>query len=720
MKIRYYTLSFKYTFESVGNKVYFAFSEAYTFTQLMTFLYKLKEQQELISEEKQFLNCESLCKSLSGVAIPLLTITNNINSSLSELVEAPKEELISELVDQELLNGEASNLLKQEAKRRLTKGFKPIIIIISRIYPGEPCTSYITQGFINFIISNDPIAIELRSRFVFKVIPMFNVDGVILGNCKSCISGCNLDKSFSNPNRQLHSPVYNVKRIIKELKLKDKEVFAFLSIHGNSKKKSAFFRGPYFPLHIKQYVRVRIWGKLLADQTEIFRYPACRYQEDNTKKTRSHLIISKEYNITNSFAFECSSFAYFTKDRKTIEFNIEDYEQLGKNLGYSLAEYMHLLMEEKISKIRRVIIKEEREKMMVQYKLRDDRQELIKRFNGLEMEEAKTLVKTYLQNAKKVNKPVHKVIRMIDMYRIIQNDIELEDKSDCSSSEEEMLTKEEEEDVFKGILSAVKKFSYQSCNEKAPNKKHKIDTGEKKHNKVYGRETINKRRENGRKECKYSINYMNSVILEELNPYKPIIAKEKSYFRNKHPEHLKTKHYTRPLSQQCPERFKQIKRIELPPAIHNEPSNKTKKHPLIISQTNIIYSRNINQTISNSSKWRVLRMRTNCAERKSNKKSKFSESVNVYPSLPHQDYYITIPRKDLSSKFIGYEPIQCGTSKRKDGINALSRDNNLMHICKINNEYKPLNSKHSNKPKTSIAKYGPSSIILNRTELIYN
>jgi len=41
------------------------------------------------------------------------------------------------------------------------------------------------EGFLNFIISNHPDAIYLRKNFIFKIIPMLNIDGVIAGNSRT-------------------------------------------------------------------------------------------------------------------------------------------------------------------------------------------------------------------------------------------------------------------------------------------------------------------------------------------------------------------------------------------------------------------------------------------------------------------------------------------------------------------------------------------------------
>ena len=41
---------------------------------------------------------------------------------------------------------------------------------------------HLFTGFIDFLISNHPVAKTLREHIVFKIVPMLNPDGVYLGN----------------------------------------------------------------------------------------------------------------------------------------------------------------------------------------------------------------------------------------------------------------------------------------------------------------------------------------------------------------------------------------------------------------------------------------------------------------------------------------------------------------------------------------------------------
>ena len=60
------------------------------------------------------------------------------------------------------------------------------------MHPGESNASFIMEGLMRYLIlSNDSEAMALRNRFVFKIVPMLNPDGVVVGNyrCSTLSSG---------------------------------------------------------------------------------------------------------------------------------------------------------------------------------------------------------------------------------------------------------------------------------------------------------------------------------------------------------------------------------------------------------------------------------------------------------------------------------------------------------------------------------------------------
>lgn len=73
-------------------------------------------------------------------------------------------------------------------------------------------------GVINFL--TDPDSEEariLRENFVFKIIPMLNPDGVINGNYRSSLAGCDLNRRWKTPSESIHPTIFHTKNLVKEL-----------------------------------------------------------------------------------------------------------------------------------------------------------------------------------------------------------------------------------------------------------------------------------------------------------------------------------------------------------------------------------------------------------------------------------------------------------------------------------------------------------------------
>lgn len=131
---------------------------------------------------------------------------------------------------------------------------KKFIVLTSRVHPGESNASYLMHGVIEFLTSSCSEANELRDRFVFKVVPMLNPDGVIYGNYRSSLLGVDLNRRWKNPSKYLHPTIYYSKQMIKWLHSKFKLNFTGSIIdpghsggvvmccdfHGHSRKKNVF------------------------------------------------------------------------------------------------------------------------------------------------------------------------------------------------------------------------------------------------------------------------------------------------------------------------------------------------------------------------------------------------------------------------------------------------------------------------------------------------
>ena len=74
-------------------------------------------------------------------------------------------------------------------------------------------SSYIIEYIIDFLVSNHAIAKTLRENFVFKIIPMLNIDGVIIGNYRCNLSGADLNRQYIDPSKKLHPTIYFAKNV---------------------------------------------------------------------------------------------------------------------------------------------------------------------------------------------------------------------------------------------------------------------------------------------------------------------------------------------------------------------------------------------------------------------------------------------------------------------------------------------------------------------------
>ena len=196
----HYTLSFTYTFGE-PDTVYFAHCFPYTYTRLQNYLLTLERDPRISS----FIRRKLLCCSLANNRCDLLTIT------------APSQN-------------------PSEMENR------PGLVLTARVHPGESNSSFVMEGLLDFLTSENPEAVKLRETYVIKVVPMLNPDGVIHGNYRCSLAGCDLNRKYMNTDPQLHPTIYAVKELISSMS-KGRGVSLYLDIHGHSQRKNVFLYG---------------------------------------------------------------------------------------------------------------------------------------------------------------------------------------------------------------------------------------------------------------------------------------------------------------------------------------------------------------------------------------------------------------------------------------------------------------------------------------------
>nr|XP_020459286.1 cytosolic carboxypeptidase-like protein 5 isoform X1 [Monopterus albus] len=200
-----FILSFTHRLSEVrGTTTYFSFCFPFSYTECQEMLQQLDETYPSAVQlspssapDIVYYHRELLCYSLDGNRVDLLTVTN-------------------------------CNGIQEEREPRLPKLFpdtntprphrfssKRVFFLSSRVHPGETPSSFVFNGFLNFILRrDDPRAHVLRSMFVFKLIPMLNPDGVVRGHYRTDSRGVNLNRQYLNPSPELHPSIYAAKALL--------------------------------------------------------------------------------------------------------------------------------------------------------------------------------------------------------------------------------------------------------------------------------------------------------------------------------------------------------------------------------------------------------------------------------------------------------------------------------------------------------------------------
>jgi hypothetical protein len=220
---------------------YFAYCIPYSYQNLKTYLQSLElklaspfpatkdskipistRMKAMLKDEDNSIYFERsiLAKSVDGLDVEVLTITKWAGEK--RIHEVPPK-----------------GTFTSASKIPLVFSGKRIVFLSARVHPGETIASHMLEGFLDFITSGDEIADQLRSMFVFKVVPMLNPDGVFRGNYRGDSFGVNLNRVFDNPDPFKHPTIWATKQYVAYLS-SVYDLKWYLDFHGHANKLGSF------------------------------------------------------------------------------------------------------------------------------------------------------------------------------------------------------------------------------------------------------------------------------------------------------------------------------------------------------------------------------------------------------------------------------------------------------------------------------------------------
>ncbi|XP_060592110.1 cytosolic carboxypeptidase 3-like isoform X5 [Ruditapes philippinarum] len=317
--IAFYELEWQMEFPNENDTYYLAHCYPYTFTDL-------KDDLEFLlndSERQKYIQREVLCETRAGNSCFLVTVTNFDQS--------------------------------QE-----TQDEKKAVIVTARVHPGESQASWMMKGVLDYITGPSPEARTLRDKFIFKMVPMLNPDGVIVGNYRCSLAARDLNRNYRHPKKESFPTVWHTKNMI-ETVMEKHEVVLYCDLHGHSRKHNVFMYGNNTAtddpdnnnnsnngvVGARAFLNERLFPWLMAQKSpEKFSFPFCKFNIKRCKEATGRVVMWRQFRILNSFTLEATfSGTAMNKNLAAEEcrhFNISDYMEMGHILCQSALEYQSI------------------------------------------------------------------------------------------------------------------------------------------------------------------------------------------------------------------------------------------------------------------------------------------------------------------------------------------------------------------------------------------
>ncbi|XP_049980268.1 cytosolic carboxypeptidase 2 isoform X2 [Alexandromys fortis] len=292
----FYCLTWTLQFPHDQDTCFFAHFYPYTYTDLQCYLLSIANNPI----QSQFCKLRALCRSLAGNTVYLLTITSPSRTP-------------------------------QEAAT------KKAVVLSARVHPGESNGSWIMRGFLDFILGNSPDAQLLRDIFVFKVIPMLNPDGVIVGNYRCSLAGRDLNRHYKTVLKDSFPCIWYTKNMIKRL-LEEREVLLYCDFHGHSRKNNIFLYGCNSNSR-KHWLHERVFPLMLSKNApDKFSFDSCNFKVQKCKEGTGRVVMWR-MGITNSYTMESTFGGSTLGSKRDTHFTTEDLKSLGYHVCDTILDF---------------------------------------------------------------------------------------------------------------------------------------------------------------------------------------------------------------------------------------------------------------------------------------------------------------------------------------------------------------------------------------------
>eukprot|EP01065_Artemidia_motanka_P027623 TRINITY_DN32829_c0_g1_i1.p1 TRINITY_DN32829_c0_g1~~TRINITY_DN32829_c0_g1_i1.p1 ORF type:complete len:594 (+),score=179.44 TRINITY_DN32829_c0_g1_i1:53-1783(+) len=192
-------------------------------------------------------------------------------------------------------------------------GDKKHVFITARVHPGETPASHILDGLVEFLLSGEPEAQALRERFVFKIIPMLNPDGVRRGHSRSDQWGRNLNRHYAEPCSEQMPGIWLAREMFTELHTMGR-LATYIDLHAHHSKRGCFFYGNCMEDMAAQ-VEVELLAAIFGALCPHFDVSACNFTKanmcwkdgrDESKEGSARVALYRQTGFGRTYTLECN------------------------------------------------------------------------------------------------------------------------------------------------------------------------------------------------------------------------------------------------------------------------------------------------------------------------------------------------------------------------------------------------------------------------------
>lgn len=214
------------------------------------------------------------------------------------------------------------------------------VFVLGRTKPWEVQSTYVAQGLIDFLLKEGNAASTyLLRKYVFKIIPIANPRGVVLGNSETDSSGTDLKISWTQRGYKPGAEaIVAVKEMMKSV---GPRTAFFIDLHGSCKRNNCFILGCAPPNEVGRPLSEKVFGYLLwCAKSDFFSFSDCRYDPPVGKFTGSGRAFARnEYGVLNSFDFYATSGGMGFGSLNGTHLNPGSLFKFGEYLGDIIHEY---------------------------------------------------------------------------------------------------------------------------------------------------------------------------------------------------------------------------------------------------------------------------------------------------------------------------------------------------------------------------------------------